>query len=150
MIKSVSTLGLAEYVYQKCIEKNVKHIGHTKIQKLLYIIYGINIANDNHIIQEKPIVMRYGPVFESLLDYIQKHSLQDLEKLIDSRNLSNSEESIVEDVIEVYKDWSANALSEWSHERGSPWDIVKQKSTKWGEVMPDDLIKNYFTNIIKK
>ena len=52
-------------------------------------------------------------------------------------------------VLEVFGTWNAGQLSEWSHSPDSPWDKTrKRESFKWGDVIPDALILEYFESII--
>lgn len=41
-------------------------------------------------------------------------------------------------------------LSEWSHQKDSPWDIAVQNSKgKWNTKLDDDDIFNYFFSLVK-
>ena len=52
-------------------------------------------------------------------------------------------------VFDAFGTWSANQLSEWSHQEGSPWQrTISVQDFKWGERIDDDSIKSYFKTII--
>src|SRR3712207_8469860 len=50
----------------------------------------------------------------------------------------------------LFRSWNAGQLSEWSHSDGSPWDrTVNTPLFKWGNVISDSLIYDYFSSIIE-
>jgi uncharacterized phage-associated protein len=120
----------------------------TKVQKLLYIIYGHFLAVEGiRICDEHPQAWPYGPVFPKTrkmmgIDGIA-YRIEDLGELAADEMLLD----VVENVVKTYAGYPASTLSEWSHEEGSPWDgTVSTKGFKWGNQIPDELIKSYFEN----
>lgn len=130
-------------------------INMTKLQKLLYIAYGtcLNVTG-KRLTDEHPQAWPYGPVFPTTRNRLLKECLSEI-SLSDNR-LSEiredwSMQSLVKIVIDAYGGMYATTLSEWSHRKGSPWyETVHSPGFKWGNVIPDILISEYFSKIVKK
>lgn len=162
MIK-VSMTGEDTYKYNSVVfaryiaaEANSRRItiNMTKIQKLLYISYGVYLAvRGERLLNEHPQAWPYGPVFPTTRNKLLKQDLysislkdEDLYELRDNKDAK----SLINIVFSAFGNMSAMELSEWSHSSGSPWDETTQKNGfKWGRVIEDGLISDYFKKIIK-
>jgi uncharacterized phage-associated protein len=139
------SIDVARHIMAECQERGVGDIGNTKINKLLYIVYGTFLAlHKRPIINERPKYFPYGPVFPRVfkafdrLTPIKFELCEDLKKVVTT-------------VIETFKDFSAGKLSAWSHAEGSPWDEVKNKfGERYGVELDDNKIYNYFKNSVIK
>jgi uncharacterized phage-associated protein len=125
----------------------------TKIQKLLYIAYGIYLAvKGERLTNEHPQAWPYGPVFPTTRNKLLKEDLNEISLDDEILNkVSNDPEikSLMNLVFRVFGGKTATDLSEWSHKPESPWDLtVKSPDFKWGNRIPDDLIKSYFNTIL--
>lgn len=130
-------------------------INMTKIQKLLYIAYGIYLAvKDKRLTNEHPQAWPYGPVFPTTRNKLSKEDLCDISfNMLQSSDISDDSDfkSLINLVFRVYGGWTATYLSDWSHKSGSPWDATtKTGGFKWGDRIPDQLIKDYFNSILVK
>ncbi|MCD6010460.1 MAG: hypothetical protein K0Q79_322 [Flavipsychrobacter sp.] len=122
----------------------------TKVQKLLFIVYGYFLAKHNRvIIDEQPKAWPFGPVFpraKKQIDYSKIIKL-DYEYL----NVVKQDAELTEFLIQLLSDFgnlSALTLTEWSHKEGSPWHrTTQQQGFKWNTPIPDEYIKEYFTPI---
>src|ERR1051326_9005599 len=119
----------------------------TKVQKLLYIIYGFFLASANHkIINESPQAWPFGPVFprtRNKVDYSKIINLDDAE--LSEINQDPIVKKIFSEMVDGFLGISANKLSKWSHTEGSPWDITRKKEGfKWSDTISDELITEYF------
>lgn len=136
--------------------KNRIAINMTKVQKLLYIVYGafLRIYNER-LLNEHPQAWPYGPVFPTTRNKLLKQefpliSFNDIiekerKKIIADERLNK----VVNFVFLHFGDWNAGQLSEWSHSDGSPWQQTTDGiGFKWGDVISDNLIKDYFKSII--
>lgn len=104
--------------------KQANHpINKTQAQKLLYCCYGIIMAKFNErLTDEHPKCWPFGPVFPRTLNDISKHRLsvgmaELFEKACDPDWLE-----WIDKTIYTFWNYSAGALSNWSHRKGSPWD----------------------------
>lgn len=136
---------LLALAYQKDKILNV-----TKVQKMLYIIYGYFLAKENYIIfTETPKAWPYGPVFprtRNKVDFDRVHKITD----DDIQDIYKNSEivDVFNKVIDKYAKFTASQLSDWSHMEGGAWDkTTKQVGFDWNKEIPNEYIKDYFSNI---
>ena len=108
-------------------------INMTKIQKLLYITYGVFLrVHRERLLNEHPQAWPYGPVFPATRNRLLKRDLYSIAFVFSS-----------------FGGWNAGQLSEWSHRQGSPWEeTTSREGFVWGGVISDDLIYDYFAKIV--
>jgi uncharacterized phage-associated protein len=145
---------LAKYIAAYFNEKRAD-INMTKIQKITYIAYGTYLAvTGERLIDEHPQAWPYGPVFPATRNRLLKMDLNSIR--LDSPDLKEisanpTVKSLISLVYNTFGQWTAVALSEWSHKEGSPWEkTVSAPGFKWGGRIEDEYIKSYFDKIIKK
>lgn len=120
----------------------------TKLQKLLYIVYGYYLSNKegHRIIDEHPQAWPYGPVFPKVhrkVDYTKVTPLDD--PMFDELNKDEELKNILNKVVDIYAQYSATQLSGWSHMDGGPWKkTTVEDGFKWSGEISDDYIKEYF------
>lgn len=151
-----SSVSVAKYLIALANERKIS-INITKVQKLLYITYGLYlIVNTERLVNEHPQAWPYGPVFphtrEVLVDQdlfsISKNDIpaEDLEQMTEDKKLNFA----INAVLDKFGEWNAGQLTEWSHSAGSPWDKTRKiAGFKWGAVISDLSIYNYFKSIVK-
>lgn len=132
-----------------------KPINMTKLQKLLYITYGIYLAvNGNRLFDEHPQAWPYGPVFPTTRNRLLKTDFYGIEISADEFKVLRSDQSINDLIGLVFRsfgDWTASQLTEWSHRNGSPWErTMELEGFRWGDRIPDNFIEPYFKMIIGK
>jgi len=148
---SVPTLNIKKfkdillYVLEKCAGK--PNFGETLLYKLLYFSdFNYYEIYEEHLSGAEYRKLPYGPVPQKLDSVI---SQMISEKMIDRfkteyhgypqtkyipkvksdlRNLKASEKEVIDKVIERYSDWSATAISEYSH-KDMPWLASKEGET---------------------
>lgn len=124
-------------------------INMTKLQKLLYITYGVYLAvKGQRLTNEHPQAWPYGPVFPTTRNKLLK---MDMDSIGMSDDIRPDEEvrACVKLVFDSYGKLNASSLSEWSHKEGSPWDLtVSKEGFRWGDTIPDDYIYDYFKGMI--
>lgn len=134
---------------------NNKHlsINMTKVQKLLYIAYGIFLAvKKRRLTNEHPQAWPYGPVFPTTRNKLLKIDLYSIAASdSDLSDIKDDDEikSLIELVFRSFGSWSAAQLTDWSHGEGTPWQkTVSTEGFSWGHQIPDEYIKSYFASII--
>ena len=139
-----SSYDIARYIMYYCEQKEF-HYNNTKIQKLLFAVYGVLLAKELPVfIDESPKMWPYGPVFPNVFVKIKEEGFNPI-----SLGFEDDVRDIVETTIDYFGKFSAKALTEWSHQKNSPWDKVKSLyGEKWGEDLQDKDIKAYFMEII--
>lgn len=125
-----------------------KPLNMTKLQKLIFIIYGFFLTEQqHHIINEYPQAWPYGPVFPKIHKGVDYTNVVDLnsssfDKIKGDPGLTD----LVEKVVETYTKYTATQLSNWSHMEGSPWHrTTKMAGFKWSTEIPDNYIIEYFS-----
>lgn len=147
-----NSVTVATYIVALANDKRLG-INMTKIQKLLYIAYGVYlVVKKSRLTNEHPQAWPYGPVFPTTRNKLLKKDLfainlenEELAEIKNDREIN----SLLELVFSVYGKMNAVYLSEWSHQEGSPWYYtVHSENFKWGNVIPDELIEEYFKTIV--
>lgn len=136
---------VAAYIAQEC-RKNCIAYNNTKIQKLLYCVYGVVLAEfGRHICDEQPKAWPYGPVFPKVFKYIHKGENIDLYSARLKDTLLEEEKAVIAEVLAFFGKYTASQLSSWSHRLGSPWaKAVGKDGAGWNVVIQDDDISDYF------
>lgn len=145
---------VAAYIAQQCRERGIEY-NNTKIQKLLYCVYGVMLAWKNErICDEYPRAWTYGPVFPKVFKWIYKgKEIAEYSKAVRDCQECSSLKTSVRRVVEVFGKFSASDLSGWTHKEGSPWwKVIKgEDSAGWNSFIPDEYIKEYFReNVLAK
>ena len=99
----------------------------TQVQKLLYMAYGLFLAEGRKIIEEQPKAWPFGPVFpraQKKVAYNKQATLDDPELNVISED--QAIKLMFNDLIDKFGTVTATKLSNWSHEVGGPW----HKTTK--------------------
>lgn len=125
--------------------KQAEHpINKTQAQKLLYCCYGAVLAAfDERLTDEHPYAWPFGPVFPRTLNAINQRQL----KVGMARNFESDCPTevleLINRTIHTFWNYSASALTTWSHRTGSPW-------TKADPLAPldDREIQKYFKNYL--
>lgn len=131
-------------------------VNMTKVQKLLYIVYGAYLRiYGERLLDEHPQAWPYGPVFPTTRNKLLKHEFSTITKeeiTEEERDHIVKDEKlkrVIDFVFRCFGDWNAGQLSEWSYCNGSPWQQTTNKDGfKWGNVISDELIRDYFNGII--
>ena len=136
------SVDLARHIMAICKEKGCDY-NNTKINKLLYIIYGSYLALFNkEIVTERPKYLPYGPVFINVF--------KQYDNLMPAKfEVSEELKAVIETVFLNFGNKTAGYLSAWSHAKNSPWDKIHQvKGEEWGEEIQVFDIMNYFKNFV--
>ncbi|NGX51904.1 MAG: hypothetical protein KR126chlam5_00193 [Candidatus Anoxychlamydiales bacterium] len=131
-----------------------------KIQKLIYLAHGYSLVmRDISLIDELFEAWRFGPVLPSIYHTCKKYgnkSISDYLKepgydLLSTQKttLHINDPQVVEIINFVWENYglmNALELSDWTHEKGGPWDIViGQKGERFkNQTIDNELIKKYF------
>ena len=139
------SIDMARHIITKCKERDINDIGNTKINKLLYCVYGVYLAlYDNEILTEQPKYFPYGPVFPRVFK-----KYDEIKNNILNINLDKETRDVVDFVLKTFGKVSAGNLSDWSHSKNSPWDKMKQNGAKYSDALNPIDIRNYFINFLK-
>lgn len=142
---------MAKFIVAYANEHNYT-INMTKLQKLLYICYGLYLAvMGERLTDEHPQAWPYGPVFPTTRKRLLKEDFDDItDDNINKQLLDSKISSLIELVFNTYGFNTASDLTAWSHRLNSPWDrTVNKDGFKWGGQIPDEYIRPFFKKMIK-
>ena len=144
MNKRISSVLMAKYLLNKAYEKEIP-MSMTKLQKMLYALDGVLLANEANVLNENCRAWQYGPVYPRVFvalsdgyDFIEPFKDEDFSS-IKNNSHKNLIDRAVELVLEKLGNKTGRELSAWSHKKGSPWDNTLQN-----DVIDKTLIKRYF------
>ena len=145
---------LSKIIIKKCNDKNIP-MSITKLHKLLYIIYGTYLIVENkplfnNDVDNCPSCFEHGPLFKSVQREYKNGNIDFKDQKIEDGSINKDILCIIDIVIKEFGAYSATALSNWSHRKGSAWDRAeKEDKNKWGNIIKDEYIKDEFKNIVK-
>lgn len=150
----LDSIEFARFLLKRATDKGIA-INMTKLQKLIYICDGLMLANDANYINELAKALPYGPVYPR----VYKWYLNIIEKKLPLGNVATEDmdfinqqqiQQIVDLVLDKFSNWSALDLTNWSHQKNSPWDItVKLNDGKMGGLIAKESMAIYFKGLIR-
>ncbi len=147
---------VAKYIVSRASRDGIQ-LNMTKLQKLLYAAYGIYLQVKNErLTYEEPKAWPYGPVFPNTRTALLKLNFDlpvnfEEEDAVKTISENNEIVSLIDMVFKTFGNWTAGQLTEWSHAKYSPWEKTKcSVGFDWGQVIPDEYIKEYFSKIVVK
>ena len=132
---------VAEYLISLSNPEDGEPMTHLKLQKLLYYSQGLHLAaHGAPLFAEEIYHWNHGPVVEILYHVYKHHGSGPipLSPNADFTKLSEAQRELLNDVFNVYGQFSAWRLRELTHSE-PPW-----QRTKDGEVIPHTLLREYF------
>ena len=104
------------------------HVDNMKLNKLCYYAQGWHLARFNTPLFGDPILAwDYGPVIPEVYHAYKscgKGPIQEAMTEFDELSMSSDELSLLADVYSEYGKYTSSALSNMTHEKGAPWDLV--------------------------
>lgn len=162
MKNAYSSIAIANY-FIKLANKSGIGISPLKLQKLVYIAHGWNLAlNEFPLIDERIEVWKFGPVVKSVyhefkkfgnsnitemgttIDYFETFKDASIVKYFEPKIDNNETEGFLESVWDSYKNFEAINLSAATHQPGTPWDISKKNNEN---IINDEIIKKYYKEL---
>ena len=96
-----------------------------RLQKLLYFCQAVHLKRHNQpLFNEDFVRWDYGPVIKDIYNDYKKYerNVIDVERQLDSFNLTRDEESTVIDTLRAFNDDSTAKLVNITHDISSPWN----------------------------
>jgi uncharacterized phage-associated protein len=141
---------IAKYIMYRCEEKKKSDpkfsYNNTKIQKILFAAYGTLLAQcGDSFIDESPKMWPYGPVFPRVFENIKKENFKPQDMQFEDPKVKQ----LIDMAVDFFGKFSAKALSDWSHEKGSPWSQTKEiYGPSWNMEIQRKDIEEYFRKIM--
>lgn len=120
-----------------------------QVLKLVYLCHGWMLGLYNRPLIKEPVeAWQYGPVVRDLYKSVKKFRSSPVEGPL-SRNkedFDEQEKDIMDQVIEMYGDFSGLALSRLTHEPGTPWYRTWNSGDRYN-IISNDLIEDHFKQL---
>ena len=127
-------------------EQEGKSLSIMTLLKLTYIAHGWHLEMRNAPLFDNKIeAWQYGPVIPDVYNEFRDQgiSIKRPTKRGQHVQLEAEDESLLEQVYNVYAKLSPFQLSDLTHISAGPWDIARQAGN-WYAPIPDDLIKQHY------
>lgn len=139
----VEVKDVAKYILSQSEPEIGDIISQLKLQKLLYYCQGFHLALEGEPLFSNPILAwDHGPVVREIYDQYRKYGSNAIpvESITrrDFNGLSKEQKGIIEEVYDVYGQFSAWKLRNMTHDE-YPW-----ASTGNNEIITQDKLKSYF------
>ncbi|OOF53559.1 Panacea domain-containing protein [Rodentibacter trehalosifermentans] len=141
---------VAKYFLSLCNEDSGDLISNLKLQKLVYYAQGFSLAiNSRPLFNEKIQAWPHGPVVPDLYEEYKRYgsgALPTVNLDINFDDFSEEDKELLDDVYEVYGQFSAWKLRNMTHDE-YPWKSTYQQGRS-NEISHDKL-RNYFITLIQ-
>ena len=163
-MKTFPAVVVANYFIERGKKEGRPIEGILKLIKLVYLAHGWHLGlTDEPLIREKVEAWKYGPVVRSVYDAFKGYGkgiineraitgiseeMEGIEKLADNETID-----FLNDVWDLYRDFSGLQLSKLTHGKDTPWDITWRKEGKqsyFGDVIRDEIIREYYDRRIQE
>lgn len=121
------------------------------MQKILFMCYGLYLSKHDTPLfsDDTPKAWPFGPVFPRSYKRYVETVPQDLSEYDKKCFLKDSNTLLmITEVVDSYYNYSACTLSDWSHQKDSPWAKTvfggDNNSVSWNRVIDQQTIKEYF------
>lgn len=117
--------------------------------KLVYLSHGWMLGlYDESLIYESVEAWTYGPVVPSVYHRYKSFGGGDVsvDPVDRTGEFTDEQQELIKDVVDVYVSHTALALSNITHQPGTPWDIAKRKYGI-GTIIPNELIRNHYRQL---
>ena len=134
------------------LTKKAREHGHTvnvtKLQKWLYICYGLYLAAyGSQLFNDRPKAWDFGPVFPRVHKQQTKNKL---EKQVSGSNLDNLApdardrcNEVIDAVLKHFGDWMATELVDWTHTPNMAWRKTVNESGLYSTIDNFDIYLDF-------
>ncbi|MFC1771109.1 Panacea domain-containing protein [Candidatus Margulisiibacteriota bacterium] len=140
-MSNLTALNVSDYFLGCLDEENGDLMSHLKLQKLLYYAQGSSLAiHDKPLFKEKIMAWEHGPVVVEVYDKYKDSGSNALPipKDIDFKQFGNEIRDLLDEVYNVYGQFSAWMLRNMTHDE-IPW-----KNTPRDSEITHQSLKDYF------
>lgn len=143
-----SVLTIANEIKRRCFSEK-RSLAHMKLQKLVYISHGWTLAITGHaLFSERVEAWDNGPVAPFLYRE-ERYGHTDIQGQFPDTaktQLTPPEKNILDAVWKRYGDYSAEQLSDMTHEPNTPWSITYLQKGRNAQIS-NDLIMQHYRNL---
>ena len=120
--------------------------------KLVYLSHGWMLGiHGVPLLDEQVEAWQYGPVVPSTYYRYKRFGGEPITDAPRERSteISSDQASLIKEVDDAYKEFSALDLSGITHKKGSPWYVTFRQHGLYS-VIPNELIKRYYAKLAKR
>ena len=134
-------------------KKDKKEVTQLHVQKLMYLFeaYYMNKESVNKLYEPEYRAWAFGPVAIPLYQRYQRYGKNNIElsddELEKGKSIPSERGTLMEEIYETFKDFSAMELVNFTHANGSPWD--KAWNQEKYSIIPKKEIKEWFGQFIE-
>ncbi|MFV0446677.1 MAG: Panacea domain-containing protein [Planctomycetaceae bacterium] len=147
-------LAVANAVLEEAREQR-RSLTIMQLLKLVYIAHGWSLALlSEPLVDEEPEAWQHGPVFPAIYRELRRFGSQPITGLAFDRfgsvpraDLSDRQRSVVRSVVRGYGDMHAFALSDMTHQSGTPWAMVFRDGQGVSDGIPNSLIAEHYRKL---
>lgn len=142
---------IANYFITERLEKG-QPLTHMQVQKLIYAAHGWELALFNHpLISDDVEAWRFGPVIRRVFRSLSKYGNRPIDNpmMETCDTIQFSDKALLNEILDKYAKHSGNVLSNWTHQKGTPWRVTWEKHGQ-DAIIPNELIKHYFRSLKQK
>lgn len=136
--------------------KEGRSLTNMQLQKLVFFSHGIHLAAFGAPLIHDPVkAWDFGPVIPPLYEKLQRFGRGNVARELapetrDTLDPAGNEFQAIRAVWKAYGDKDGWSLSEISHLEGSPWDAIWNKRRMRYCEIPNDLIRSYYADRVKR
>ena len=140
----VDSIEFAIYLYKKACELN-KSINFTKIQKWLYICYGLYFAAyEKQLLTERPKAWDYGPVFPRVHKWFKKNQNRlDIMENKTSIDELKKYDDVINATLKHFGDWTSSELVAWTHQIDKAWHKKIKQDERYDSLDNYDILLDF-------
>ena len=151
VIMNLTSLDYVRLISWIAYYKHGTILNKTQMQKILFICYGLFLTNHETPLfgDDSPKAWPFGPVFpRSYKKYVEERPADLNEN--DKRAFLQDRDTLrmITRIVDRYYYYTANTLSDWSHQKGSPWAQTvfssEDKQIVWNKPIEQNVIRDYF------
>ena len=114
--------------------------------KLTYLCHGWMLGLYQRPLSAQPVeAWRHGPVIPDVYHGLKRYGNRPINVLQDfpESDFDDLEDDLINQVFDVYSDFTGIQLSQLTHARGTPWHQTWYRTGR-NSIIPDDLIEKHF------
>ena len=141
-----SAIAVADHIIQKAGERQ-NTLTPMQVIKLVYMCHGWMLGIYHRpLIKEYVEAWQYGPVIPELYQKVKRYRSGPVTDTLSSQqeNFKEEEIDIMDQVVNVYGEYSGIALSQLTHAEGTPWH---KTWTAGGCTISNDLIEDHYQKL---
>lgn len=142
---------VADYIIKKASEQN-RGLTPLQVIKLVYLCHGWMLGlYGKPLIRECVEAWRYGPVVRDLYRAVRTFKGEPVPAgtrlSVETTHFEEDEKNIMDQVVEIYKDFSGTELSTLTHRENTPWYRVWHKNIA-NSIIGNESIKAHFKGLV--